>query len=93
MNWPTADNEPLSEFSTPNPAIMGFPTSFPDGDGDPTIPAILRDVPFSEKVKHLIKIAKKVKERWVFPFARHPQFSYWALNMTQRKRMLQQAYF
>ena len=93
MNSPTTDNEPLSEFSTPNLAIMGFPTFFPDGDGDPTIPAILRDVPFSEKVKHLIKIAKKVKGHWVFPFARHPQFSYWALNITQRKSTLQQACF
>ena len=52
MNWPTVDNEPLSEFSTPFLATMSFPTLFPNSDGDPTNAATLQGVSFSEKIKH-----------------------------------------
>ena len=70
---------------------MAFPTLFPDGKGDSTNQALLRDVPLSEKFKHLIKFAEKVDGKWVYRFASHPRFSYWAFNMIQRKRTLQQS--
>ena len=91
MDWPSVENEPLSEFTTPFLATLNFPTLFSDSDGDPTNPAILREVSFADKVKHLIKLGRKVNKKWTFPFASHPRFSYWALNMIQRKRMSQQA--
>ena len=59
MNWPTVGNSPLNEYVTPFLATMAFPTLFPDGKGDPTNHAILKNVTPKEKVKHLIKFAEK----------------------------------
>ena len=38
VNWPTIENQPLNEYTTPYLATMAFPTLFPDAKGDPTIP-------------------------------------------------------
>lgn len=59
MNWRTLGNSPLNEYVTPFLAAVEFPTLFPDGNGDPTNPAILKNVTLKEKVKHLIKFAEK----------------------------------
>ena len=69
---------------------MAFPTLFPDGKGDPTNQALTRDVSLLNRVRHLIKFAEKVNGKWVYRFARHARFSYWAFNMIQRKRILEQ---
>ena len=90
MDWPSLGNDPLSEFTTPFLASMAFPVLFPDGKGDPTNPQTMRDVSFADKIKHLIKIGNKTDNGWSYPFANHPRFSYWALNMIQRQRTLQQ---
>ena len=90
MNWPSVDNQPLNEFEIPYLASMSFPTLFPDGKGDPTNQALARDVPLSERIKHLIKLGEKVNGSWVYRFANHPRFAYWAFNMIQRKRTLEQ---
>lgn len=90
INWPTLGNSPLNEYVTPYLATMAFPTLFPDGKGDPTNPAILKNATLKEKVKHLIKFAEKKDSKWIYRFANHPRFSYWALNMIQRKQILQQ---
>ena len=37
---------------------MAFPTLFPDGKGDPTNQSLLREVPFQERIKHLLKFAE-----------------------------------
>ncbi len=70
-------------------ATMAFPTLFPDGKGDPTNQGRLRDVSFQEQIKHLLKFAEIVDGKWVYRFANHPRLSYWALNMIQRKQILQ----
>ena len=70
---------------------MAFPTLFPDGKGDPTNQVLLRDVALQERVKHLLKFAEYINDKWVYRFANHPRFSYWAFNMIQRKRILQQS--
>ena len=44
-----------------------------------------------ESIKHLIKFAECVDGKWVYRFASHPRFAYWALNMVQRKQALQQS--
>ena len=91
INWPTVDDQPINEYQTPFLATLAFPTLFPDGTGDPTNPGILKDIPLGEKIKHLIKFADYINCKWVFRFASHPRFTYWAFNMIQRKRVLQQS--
>ena len=86
--WPTVDNEPMNEYLTPFLATMAFPTLFPDGKGDPTNPSLNRDVQFDERIKHLLKYAEKENGTWLYRFASHPSFAYWALNMIPRKRIL-----
>ena len=48
---------------------------------------------FSMQLKHLIKFGEKINDRWVYRFARHPRFGYWAYNMLYRKRLLSQDNF
>ena len=91
MQWPSVENELLNEYQISHLATMAFPTLFPDGKGDPTNSGILRDVPLQERVKHLLKFAEMIDGKWVYRFASHPRFSYWAFNMIQRKRILQQS--
>ena len=91
INWPTVDDNPLNEYQTPFLATLAFPTLFPDGTGDPTNPSLLKDISLAEKVKHLIKFAEVVDGKWVYRFASHPRFAFWAFDMIQRKRTLQQS--
>ncbi len=91
MQWPSVENEPLNEYQISHLATMAFPTLFPDGKGDPTNQGLLRDVPLQERIKHLLKFAELIDGKWVYRFANHPRFSYWAFNMIQRKRILQQS--
>ena len=62
IDWPSVANEPYSEFTTPHLATMAFPTLFPTCVADPTNPSTYRDVPFAQKVKHLLKYGKKLME-------------------------------
>ena len=93
MTWPSRHSEPLSEFKTPFLATLAFPSLFPSSAGDPTNPSLMRDVKFGEKIKHLLKFGELENGNWVYRFARHPRFAYWALNMIQRKQALGQAAF
>ena len=90
MSWPTVHNDPINEYTTPFLATLAFPTLFPDGKGDPTNPSLYRDVQLAERIKHLLKYAEHKDGRWVYRFASHPRFAYWAFNMIERKRILQQ---
>ncbi len=69
---------------------MAFPILFPDGKGDPTNPSLVREVSLADRIKHLIKFAENKNGKWYYRFASHPRFAYWAFNMIQRKRILQQ---
>ena len=51
----------------------------------------MRDVPLQERIKHLLKFVELIGGKWVYRFANHPRFSYWAFNMIHRKRILQQS--
>ena len=88
--WPNRGSKPLNEFKIQLLATMAFPTLFPDGTGDPTNTATKRHATLGEKVKHLIKFAENINGEWVYRFARHPRFAYWAFNMIQRHRLLGQ---
>ena len=91
IDWPSLENEPLNEYQVSHLATMAFPTLFPDGKGDPTNQGLLRGVPLQEHIKHLLKFAEIIDGKWIYRFANHPRFSYWAFNMIQRKRILQQS--
>lgn len=90
VSWPPIQKEPFNEYGTPFLATMAFPTLFPDGKGDPTSRNLNRDVPFNSAIKHLSKFGEFKNGQWNYCFANHSRFSYWALNMIQRKRTLQQ---
>jgi hypothetical protein len=91
IKWPSISNDPLNEYTTPFLATMAFPALFPDSKGDPTNPSLLYELTFLSKVQHLIKFAENIEGKWIYRFASHPRFSYWALNMIQRQRTLQQS--
>jgi hypothetical protein len=91
MQWPSVENEPLNEYQISYLATMAFPTLFPDGKGDPTNQGLLRDASLQERIKHILKFAEIIDGKWVYHFANHPRFSYWAFNMIQRQRILQQS--
>ena len=57
---------------------------------DPTNPSLHRNIPLAERVKHLLRFGENKNGRWLYRFATHPRFAYWALNMIQRKRIQQQ---
>ena len=93
-------SSPLNEFNTPYLASLAFPTLFPDTKGDPTNPAIIREIAksetenFADKLKHLIKFAEiDDKGKWFYRFASHPRFSFWGFNMLYRKRLISQGNF
>ena len=81
----------LNEFTTEYLPSMAFPTLFPDGKGDPTSKSDTEC--FSEKIKHLIKFAEFIEGKWIFRFAAHPRFGFWAYNMLYRRRLLGQGSF
>ena len=90
VDWPSVDSQPFNEYTTGFLATFAFPTLFPDGKGDPTNPCLQRDISFGNIIQYLLKYSEKIDGKWVYRFASHPRFSYWALNMIQRKRALQQ---
>ena len=61
---------------------MAFPTLFPDGVGDPTNRSTIRSMSdndietFAAKLKHLVKLAEKIKGKWHYRFSSHPRFGY-----------------
>ena len=98
LNWNIGDDS-LNEFSCEFLASMAFPTLFPDAKGDPTNSALFSDTSnntaqsFAAKLKHLIKFSEKINEKWVYRFASHPRFAYWAYNILYRRRILGQGNF
>ena len=44
LNWPSHEEPPLNEYTKPFLATMAFPTLFPNGNGDPTNPSVVRNV-------------------------------------------------
>ena len=93
LDWPSNEGEPINEFHTEGLATMAFPTLFPYGKADPTNKRRRREVTLTEGMKHLIKYAERSSTgQFVWRFASHPRFTYWALNMKQRHQLLSQAH-
>ena len=92
LGWPSMSQQPVSEYTTNNLAAKCFPTLFANRTGDPSDKARTRAVPFANAIRKLLKYAyQKPNGEWYYPFAAHPRFSFWALNMLQRKRAISQA--
>ena len=93
------DSDAFNEYKTEFLATISFPSLFPDGKGDPTNRALVRNISenetesFAQKIKHLIKFAEKKHGKWVYRFASHPRFTYWAFNILYRRRLLNQGNF
>ena len=84
-HWEIGQN-PFDEFRTQIVATMAFPTLFPDGKGDPTNQFTIRSISdsdtdsFAQELKHSMKFAENINGKWVYRFAAHPRFGYWACN-------------
>ena len=98
-NYLDIQRSPFNEYSTSNLASLAFPTLFPDTKGDPTSDEVVRQISekatesFAQKLKHLIKFGERKDGKWIFRFASHPRFGYWAYNMLYRKILLAQGNF
>ena len=84
LQWPQLSKAPSNEFTTEGLATMAFPTLFPYGTGDPTTKDREQPVSLSESFKHLISFGERRNNKFIWRFASHPRFMYWALNMKQR---------
>ena len=79
-------SDPLNEFNTQYLAKLCFHTLSTNTKGDPN----KETESVAEKIKHLIKFGEKIDGKWVYRFASHPRFAYWAYNILHRKRLLGQ---
>ena len=72
-------------------------------ENEPLLWPLVENEPINEyKISHLAIMtfptlfpdgkgdAEIIYSKWVYRFANHPRFSYWAFNMIQRKQILQQ---
>jgi ATP-dependent DNA helicase PIF1 len=84
LPWPTL-GPPLSEYTTEGLWSMAFPSLFPDGKADFTLPR-RKHLLLHEWVKHLMRYRDS-------RFASHPRFRFFALNMIFRHRAMQQGRF
>lgn len=89
--WPEQSDEPVNEWKEQYLAAKCFPTLFAhviDGvpQGDPTDKARIRPVTQREQISYLLKVAYKKDGRWIYPYAEHPRFAFWCLNMLHRHR-------
>jgi hypothetical protein len=84
--WPEL-GEPVSDYSTPNIQAGAFPTLFPHGVGDATNRDRPKSVTLTDATKHLLWYAiRKDDGSYLYPFAEHERWMYWAQNTCERHR-------
>ena len=78
----------MNEYQTVGLASQAFPTLFPDCEGDPTDESgRFESVPLKDACSHLLWYARRNNDgRWVYPFASHKRFAFWAHNLIQRRQ-------
>ena len=79
--WPSTGDTPINEFNTEGYISCAFPTLFPSGAADFVAPRT-HTVTVGNYFKHLLMYEDG-------RFAKHPRFSYFALNTEMRWRALQ----
>ena len=66
---------------------------------DPTDRALLRNIAdndaesFALKIEHLIRFGEYIDGKWLYRFASHPRFGYWAYNILYQHRHIGQGNF
>lgn len=92
INFPQASMSSLNEYTTDSICSLAFPKLFPNGTGDPTKKARIKDVTEALAFKHLMKSAAKSykTDDFYYPWAQHPRFRFWAYNKLRRQRSLEQ---
>ena len=80
IQLPMTDEEPASEF-LPGFFTMAFPTLFPDGRGDITIPRVGKNPSMQKWVEHLLKYDRR--------FAKDPMFIMVVCNIMQKRQAMQ----
>ena len=85
--WPAA-GKVLSDYDTPGIQAMAFPTLFPLGKGDVTQKTRRVEVSLTESNQHLLKYCYYDQNRgkYVYPFAEHERWCFWAQNTAERHR-------
>ena len=93
LDWPEAETKPINEFEFDGLCSMTFPCLFPYGLGDPTKKARLFEVSETDGYKHLLKYAyvSPRTKNYIYPFAKHPRFKFWAYDRLRRHRALSQS--
>lgn len=79
--WPPQGSTPVDEFHSEGYFTLAFPTLYPTGDADFTVPRH-RTVTIGNYFKHLM-LYKDGR------FSKHPRFRYFALNTEMRRRALE----
>lgn len=72
--WPTIEENPRKEYSTPFLATLAFSALLPDGEGNPQNPSLNSDVSFNGNIKYLLKFAECANNSFVFSYALHSKF-------------------
>ena len=85
--YPTRESVPVNEFTTVGLLAKSFPTLFPYGNADFTTPR-LRTITILQYFKHLMLYYDKTNK--CYPFAKHPVFVHYAVNLYQRHTALTQ---
>ncbi|CAF0995789.1 unnamed protein product [Brachionus calyciflorus] len=92
INFPKASQISLNEYQTDAICSLAFPNFFPDGAGDPTRKAGIKDVTEALGFNNLMKcVARSYKTNdFYYPWAQHPRFKFWAYDRLRRHRSLEQ---
>jgi ATP-dependent DNA helicase PIF1 len=83
LSVPSFNQEPVSEFDNICILRMVFPTLFPNGQGDISLPR-RQKIPFDEWIRHTMRYRDG-------RFGRHARFRYVVFNMLQRQKVRSQA--
>ncbi|RNA16317.1 ATP-dependent DNA helicase PIF1 [Brachionus plicatilis] len=92
INFPNASQNTLNEYQNDSICSLAFPKLFPNGAGDPTKKARLKEVTESLAFKHLMKSAAKSYKNchFYYAWAKHQRFKFWAYDRLRRHRSLDQ---
>ena len=82
--------EPVNEFSTNYLATYCFPVLFPTANGHLTRKDIKYNVKWFESIKHLLRYSYIIDNKIYYPFSEKKLFIFWAYNLIEIHRLLNQ---
>ena len=94
LRWPRQESIPVNEWSENQLASKCFPTLFANGMGDPFDQERKVSVKVKAHFKKLLQYAYQQEDgTWIYPFAAHPRFAFWAHNTIMRREAVSLANF